>query len=99
MRNENEQRIIEDMQVRTVSREELCRRLNRSDRLARKFISELALDYPVISFSDGSGYLIATSKADIQDAVHAANENAKRAREILKRNNQLNEFIASNLGV
>lgn len=87
--------IIQDMRVRAVTRDEIARRVNCSDRTARYIISAIALEYPVISLSDGTGYRIATKREDVEDAVHAAKENAKRAREILKRNAQLDQFIQS----
>lgn len=89
------QSVIDDLEIRTVSRLELSLRLGCTDREARRVISEIAKTRPVISLSDGRGYRIANKADDIEDARHAANENAKRAGEILKRNEALNQFLKS----
>lgn len=92
------EKIIKDMEQRTVSRMELRFKYNCTDRAARRVVSEIAKRRPVISLSDGKGYRIATTYEDVSDALHAANENAKRANEILKRNEPLNKFL-KNQGV
>lgn len=64
-----------------------------SERTARDMLSEIAKRAPLISVSDTSGYRIAVQPSDIGDAMHAYNENKKRAEEILKRNAPLEKFI------
>ena len=87
--------IIRILEQRTMSRMELRYKLGCSDRAARRVISEIAKTRPVIALSDGKGYRIATTFGDLTEAIHAANENKKRAREILKRNDPLDKFITS----
>ncbi len=85
--------IIRILEQRAMTRMELRYKLGCSDRAARRVISEIAKTRPVIALSDGKGYRIATTFGDLTEAIHAANENAKRAKEILKRNEPLNEFL------
>ena len=63
---------------------------------ARDMLSEIAKRAPLISVSDTSGYRIAMRASDVDDAMHAYNENKKRAGEILKRNEPLEKFIKEN---
>jgi len=67
-----------------------------SERTARDMLSEIAKRAPLISVSDTSGYRIAMRASDVGDAMHAYNENKKRAGEILKRNEPLEKFIKEN---
>lgn len=87
--------IIRILEQRAMTRMELRYKLGCSDRAARRVISEIAKTRPVIALSDGKGYRIATTFEDVAEAMHAAKENAKRAREILKRNDPLDKFITS----
>lgn len=64
-----------------------------SERTARDMLSEIAKRAPLISVSDTSGYRIAVNSADVGDAMHAYNENKKRAEEILKQNAPLEKFL------
>lgn len=64
-----------------------------SERTARDMLSEIAKRAPLISVSDTSGYRIAVNYTDVGDAMHAYNENKKRAEEILKRNAPLEKFL------
>lgn len=77
----------------TVSKRDIVRRLGISERRARECLSEIAKEYPIIAVSDKSGYRLATTSDDSDEARHAINENRKRAGEILKRNKPLAEFI------
>lgn len=87
--------IIRILEQRAMTRVELRYKLGCSDRAARRVISEIAKTRPVIALSDGKGYRIATTFEDLTEAMHAASENKKRAREILKRNDPLDKFITS----
>lgn len=66
------------------------------DRTARDMLSEIAKRAPLISVSDAAGYRIAMRPSDLGDAMHAYNENRKRADEILKRNAPLEKFLEEN---
>lgn len=68
------------------------------ERTARDMLPEIAKRCPLVSMSDKKGYRIATNTDDIEDAMHAFNENKKRAAEILKRNQPLERFIQEHEG-
>lgn len=64
-----------------------------SERTARDMLSKVAKRAPLISVSDTAGYRIAMRPSDVGDAMHAYNENEKRASEILKRNKPLEMYL------
>ncbi len=81
-----------------MTKQQLMSIFNLSERTTRDALSEIAKRVPLISVSDTSGYRIAVLPKDVGDAMHAYNENKKRAEEILKRNEPLEKFIEENRG-
>ena len=83
--------LVRVMRMKTVTKQEVMAMFQTSERTARDMLSEIAKKCPVVSLSNGNGYRIINkaNPTDYQDAVHAYNENKKRAEEILKRNDPL----------
>lgn len=79
-----------------MTKQQLMSIFNLSERTTRDALGEIAKRVPLISVSDTSGYRIAVLPKDVGDAMHAYNENKKRAEEILKRNEPLERFIEEN---
>lgn len=75
-----------------MTRHEMCIVLGRLwtprfDRQIRRYIAEIALEYPVISTSDNCGYELAKPTEGYRGMLeHQKRENIPRAMEILKRN-------------
>ena len=83
------------MKKQSVTKEQVMGMFNVGERVARELISEVAKRVPVYSASNSRGYrvLCKANPQDYQDALHAYNENKKRAEEILKRNDALAELL------
>ena len=83
------------MKSKRVTKEDVMGMFNVGERVARELIAEVAKRVPVLSVSNERGYrvLCKGTPADYQEALHAYNENKKRAEEILKRNDPLADFL------
>ena len=85
--------LVQMLSMGIVTKQDIICAFGVDERTAREMLSEIAKSCPLISISDTKGYRIAMSANDVDDAMHAYKENAKRAAEILKRNNPLVTFI------
>lgn len=88
--------LVQMLRNDVVTKQDVVNTFGVDERTARDMLSEIAKRCPLISVSDTKGYRIATSADDVGDAMHAFNENQKRATEILKRNTPLQRFIFDN---
>lgn len=91
--------LVRMLRDRTMTKSDVMDALDVCERTARQMLAEVAKRCPVVAVSDKTGYRIATVAQDMGDAMHAYNENKKRAAEILKRNAPLTEFIQKHGGV
>lgn len=82
-----------------MTKHEMCIALGRLyspryDRQVRRYIAEIALEYPVISTSDNTGYELAEPTEEYRGLLeHQKRENLHRAMEILKRNEPIEKAL------
>lgn len=90
--------LVRMLRTQTMTKQRVMEIFQVNERTARDMLSEIAKRAPLISVSDTSGYRIAVQSNDVGDAMHAYNENKKRAEEILKRNIPLEKFLEESRG-
>lgn len=79
---------------RYVTKDEICKVCGcKNERSAREIVSALATVKPIISTSDGKGYKLARTKADVEEARHTWAELSSRMEELEKRIKPLIKFI------
>ena len=82
-----------------MTRHEMCIAIGRLwtpryDRQVRRYISEIALEHPIISTSDNKGYVLAEATEEFRKQLeHQKRENLHRAMEILKRNEPIEKAL------
>ncbi len=88
-------RIIDLLKERFVSRAELMHLTNKSDRAVRAMVQELKKEYPVISSSNFRGYKIATDADDLSLVDNAIRDNRSKAISIFEGQKKLKEFYSA----